>query len=145
MYPLSLRPFLFNAVYEWCTSRNESPYIIVNTTHDGVDVPVDFIGDEDDGRIAFDISPKAVRGLSIADENVIFSTRFHGVVHHIVIPINAILMIYSFESQVGINFPYVAPDSENEQDNDSDTHLSDYGNKVPKHPKKDVSWLKVVK
>ena len=56
----SSRPYLIRAMYEWIQDNNLTPYIVIDATHKGAQVPNGYV---EDGRIVLDISPDACRGL----------------------------------------------------------------------------------
>ena len=71
-------PYLIRAINEWILDNDSTPYLIVDATMEDVSVPMEYVKD---GQIVLNISPKAVRDLSISTEYVMFSGRFAGIAH----------------------------------------------------------------
>lgn len=38
-----LRPYLYNAYYNWIIDNDNTPYLLVNAEYPDVDVPVEFV------------------------------------------------------------------------------------------------------
>ena len=98
----SSRPYLLRAVHEWITDNDLTPQIVVDARCEHVRVPSAYIRD---GKIVFNISHTAVRGLSIGNEWVEFSARFGGNSFDVVVPVDAVLAIMARENGTGMSFP----------------------------------------
>ncbi|BDZ73474.1 MULTISPECIES: ClpXP protease specificity-enhancing factor [Methylophaga] len=133
----SQKPYLIRAIHEWLLDNASTPYVLVNTEYDGVQVPTDFVRD---GRIVLNIAPDAVRDLHINNDWLSFSARFAGKPMDIFIPVIAVQAIYSKENNEGMFFP--------EEDNPPPPpHSPEPDETVEKTAKKPASRpsLKVVK
>lgn len=119
----SSRPYLVRAVYEWITDNDLTPQIVVDAQQELVRVPTAYVRE---GRIVLNISPTAVRDLSLGNEWVEFGARFDGAPFDVVVPVRAVLAIMARENGTGMSFP--------------ETH----GDRPPPEPRKRPS-LKVVK
>lgn len=97
----SSRPYLIRALSEWILDNHTTPYVVVDASMPGVHVPGDFIAN---GQIVLNISPSAVRGLSIQNDALQFSARFGGVPMQVYVPISAVLAIYAKENGQGMVF-----------------------------------------
>ncbi len=97
----STRPYLIRAMAEWMESNQLTPYILVDLHCQGVHVPQQYAQQDE---VVLNISPIAVRELRLGNEEISFQTRFGGVTHHIVVPIQAVLSIYAKENNKGIYF-----------------------------------------
>ena len=97
----SSRPYLIRALYEWLVDNELTPFLLVNTLKKGVRVPTAFIEDD---KIILNISPSAVTGLMLGNDEVLFSARFSGQTMDLFVPIDAILAIYSKENSQGMVF-----------------------------------------
>lgn len=95
------RPYLLRAFYDWIVDNRATPYVVVSADMPGVDVPKDYI---ENGRIILNISPNAVRGLSMTNDSVAFNARFAGTPYDIYIPIRAVSAIYAKENGRGMVF-----------------------------------------
>ncbi len=101
LLPESAKPYLLNAVYQWCVDQGHTPYILVVVAYPGVSVPS---GYEKDGRMILDVSPRACHSLSMADDWISFNARFGGVARTVDVPMAAVAAIYAAETQEGIGF-----------------------------------------
>ena len=97
----SSRPYLVRALYEWIVDNNCTPYVLVDATREGVEVPRQFVKD---GQIVLNISPTAVMSLQMQNECVFFDARFGGVPMQVMLPMQAILGVYARENGQGMMF-----------------------------------------
>ncbi len=97
----SNRPYLIRAIHEWILDNNYTPYLLVDAKADGVEVPAEFI---QDGKIVLNISPQAVEGLRLGNEEVGFLARFRGASQLVSVPISAVQAIYGKENGRGMMF-----------------------------------------
>lgn len=98
----SNKPYLIRAIYDWIVDNELSPYILVNASYPGVQVPGEYINHE--GHIILNISPKACRGLHLENDRIVFTARFSGESLQIVITPAAVLAIYAKENGQGMEF-----------------------------------------
>ena len=98
----SSRPYLLRAVHEWITDNGLTPQIVVDARQDQVRVPTACVRE---GKIVLNISPTAVRGLSLGNEWVEFSARFGGTPFDVAVPVHAVLAIMARENGTGMSFP----------------------------------------
>ena len=133
----SKRPYLLRALFDWIVDSGLTPYILVSAENPDVRVPEQHVRD---GKIVLNISPNAVRDLTLADELVSFDGRFSGTPFWVEVPIAQVAAIYAKETGEGMMFE---PDSE-DQGRDSDAQT-----KPEVSPKTgaqgDSSHLKVIK
>ena len=123
----SNRPYLLRALNEWILDNNMTPYLLVNAEVEGVEVPGGYVEDD---KMVLNISPAAVKGITIDNDFITFSARFGGVSHFIRIPVIAAQAIYAKENGMGMILPEEAVDKDKE----------------PITDKKDIrSHLKVIK
>ncbi len=97
----SSRPYLLRAIYEWIVDNNMTPYVLVDATGDGVQVPREHVNN---GKIILNLSPAAVMGLELGDQALSFSARFSGKPMFVSVPIPAVLAVYSKENGRGMVF-----------------------------------------
>jgi stringent starvation protein B len=95
------RPYLLRALYDWILDSDETPYIVVDATLDGVRVPAEHV---DDGKIVLNISPNAVRELEMHNDYVACSSRFAGKDFPIYLPIASVKAIYCKDRGLGMAF-----------------------------------------
>ena len=95
------RPYLLRAYYDWLLDNNFTPYLVVDATYYGVDVPQEYVKD---GQIVLNLSPGAVGNFALGNETVEFSARFQGIPLALYIPMGAILAIYARENGDGVMF-----------------------------------------
>lgn len=97
----SSRPYLIRAMYEWIKDNDLTPYIVIDATKSGSQVPSEYV---EDGRIVLDISPEACRGLHLENDRIVFSAKFSGVAEQIFAPPTAVLALYAKENGRGMIF-----------------------------------------
>ncbi|MDH5358388.1 MAG: ClpXP protease specificity-enhancing factor [Gammaproteobacteria bacterium] len=102
----SQKPYLIRAVYEWLLDNQGTPYLLVNATLDGVQVPHEYVND---GKIVLNIDPGAVNNFHADNEWISFSARFSGKPMELFIPIAAIEAIYGKENNQGMFFSVEEP------------------------------------
>ena len=99
---VSTRPYLIRAIFDWAVDNAFTPYLLVDASVDGTEVPAEFV---QDGSIVLNIHPNAVRDLSMGDEFVSFNARFAGVAQQLFVPVEAVRAIYAKETGEGIMLP----------------------------------------
>ena len=97
----SRRPYLIRAMHEWMTDNLQTPHLMVNASLAGVAVPSQFI---QENKIILNVSYSATQNLTMNNERIEFNARFGGQPHHVVVPIQAVIGIYSRESGQGMIF-----------------------------------------
>lgn len=95
------RPYIFRAFYDWILDNDLTPYVVVNTSINGVLVPQEFVKDN---QIVLNIAPQSVGQYLANNDQIEFNARFSGVPQHIVVPMAAIEAIYARENGVGMGF-----------------------------------------
>ncbi|MFM2288870.1 MAG: hypothetical protein RL684_2013 [Pseudomonadota bacterium] len=104
----SRRPYLLRAMHEWMGDSGFTPHVIVDATRPGVAVPTAFVKD---GKIVLNISLSATQRLQLLNESLQFDARFGGIVHHVHVPITAVLGIYARETGEGMVFNENEPEA----------------------------------
>lgn len=97
-----MKPYLLRALHEWILDNGMTPHVIVETRDPQVRVPTQFIKDD---SIVLNLSPTAVRDLSLGNDFVSFSARFGGVAHSVIFPTSAARMIFARENGRGMALP----------------------------------------
>ncbi|MFK7856986.1 MAG: ClpXP protease specificity-enhancing factor [Granulosicoccus sp.] len=97
----SSRPYLIRALYEWIVDNGFTPYMLVDTSLDVVEVPRAFV---ENGRIILNISPEATHSLVLGNEAVTFNARFSGTAMDVHVPVVSVLAIYARENGQGMMF-----------------------------------------
>lgn len=120
------RPYLLRALYEWILDSDEVPNILVDTEVAGVIVPTEYV---QDGQIVLNISPTAVKDLSLGNDYVMCFGRFSGRNFEIVLPIESIRAIYCRDSGQGLAFEDEAFDTPSEDKAVTEPSKSDDGEK----------------
>ncbi len=95
------RPYIMRALYEWIVDNDCTPYLLVDASGSGVNVPRQYVKD---GQIVLNISPSAVIDLHISNDAVTFNGRFGGVATDIVVPVASVVGIYARENGQGMVF-----------------------------------------
>ena len=97
----SSRPYLIRAMYEWMVDNGMTPHLLVFADQPGVVVPQEHV---DGGKIVLNISPAAVRGLALGNEEITFSGRFSGRPMNVIVPVQCAVGIYTRENGKGMIF-----------------------------------------
>lgn len=95
------RPYMVRAIYQWIEDNYLTPYLMVDATADGVQVPAEYV---QDGRIVLNIASRATGNMLMDNDYVNFSARFGGVSRDIWVPIQAVMGIYAKENSQGMFF-----------------------------------------
>ncbi|MDK2778562.1 MAG: ClpXP protease specificity-enhancing factor [Pseudomonadota bacterium] len=95
------RPYLMRALNEWILDNQCTPYVLVDASLPGVQVPEEYVNN---GQIVLNISTSAVKNLLIDEAGLSFNARFGGVPMAVFVPVVAILAIYARENGQGMVF-----------------------------------------
>lgn len=95
------RPYLLRAYYDWLVDNSFTPYLVVDATYLGVNVPVEYVKD---GQIVLNLSASATGNLQLTNDSIQFNARFKGVSRELYIPMGAALAIYARENGDGVMF-----------------------------------------
>jgi stringent starvation protein B len=124
----SKRPYLIRAMHEWMSDNGHTPHIVIDTSIDGVTVPVEHIKD---GKIILNISHSAAHNLKLSNVAVSFRARFSGIPFDVWAPVASVLGIYAKETGQGMIFSHGAdqpepPDGSEDQEKprSSRSHLT---------------------
>jgi stringent starvation protein B len=90
------------AMHQWMTDNGLTPHLMVDATHDAVDVPRAHVRE---GRIVLNVGYDATRHLDIGNDWVTFEARFGGVPRQLRFPTSAVQSIYARETGEGLMFP----------------------------------------
>ncbi|MGO2243474.1 MAG: ClpXP protease specificity-enhancing factor [Halomonas sp.] len=97
----SSRPYLARALYEWLLDNELTPYLVVDATQPGVEVPRQLV---QNGQIVLNVAPTAVRDFFMENEAISFNARFGGQPMQVMIPTPALIAIYARENGAGMVF-----------------------------------------
>lgn len=97
----SNRPYLLRAIHEWIVDSGYTPHLLVDANVPDCVVPQQFVKD---GVIVLNISPSAVKDLSLGNQFVMFNARFGGIAREITVPLAAVRAIYARENGQGMAF-----------------------------------------
>jgi stringent starvation protein B len=97
----SKRPYLIRAMHEWMGDNSHTPHIVVDTSMEGVSVPVEHIKD---GKIILNVSDSAAHNLKLTNDAISFRARFSGAPFNVWVPIQSVLGIYARETGQGMVF-----------------------------------------
>ena len=96
-----MRPYLLRALYDWIVDNQLTPHLVVDATIVGTKVPQQFVND---GQITLNISPSAVVGLQLLDDEIRFNARFGGQPMEVIVPMTAALALFARENGAGAMF-----------------------------------------
>ncbi|MBI5447100.1 MAG: ClpXP protease specificity-enhancing factor [Gammaproteobacteria bacterium] len=97
----STKPYLLRAFFDWINDNQLTPYLAVNADVPGTLVPRQHV---EAGKITLNISPSAIRDLTLGNDILSFSARFSGILTRVTVPIKAVLAIYARENGRGMVF-----------------------------------------
>lgn len=129
----SSQPYLLRAYYQWIVDSELTPYILLMC--DGLEI-VQSVSERyiDNRRITLNISPFAVKNLSIGNLTIKFEASFMGVPQEVAIPILSILRIYARENGKGMIFNFEkTPITENDSNKFSPKVSSTISSKKKSH------------
>ena len=140
------RPYLLRAYYDWLVDNSFTPYLVVDATYLGVNVPVEYVKD---GQIVLNLSANATGNLQLTNDFIQFNARFKGVSRELYIPMGAALAIYARENGDGVIFEpeevYDELNSEPDTEQPTSFHEAvDSPRKREKKKTKSVSHLRIV-
>jgi stringent starvation protein B len=95
------KPYLVRAIYEWIVDNQMTPFLVVDAQIEGVVVPLQFVKN---GEIVLNVAPQAVRDLMMANDCIGFSARFAGSPMNVIVPMRAVLGLFSRENGQGMGF-----------------------------------------
>ncbi|QIW09822.1 ClpXP protease specificity-enhancing factor [Francisella sp. LA112445] len=95
-----LRAYIVKATYNWLVDHGFTPYVLIDTEYEDVVVPTNYI--DEDKKILLDLSPQAVQNLNIDDNHITFEATFDGEPMSVNIPMEAVLEVFSKETEQGI-------------------------------------------
>ncbi len=95
------RPYLIRALYEWIVDNHLTPYLLVDATSRGAEVPRQYV---EEGKIVLNIGPQATNSLDLGNETIEFHARFAGRSTSVTVPMAAVLAIYAKENGQGMLF-----------------------------------------
>ena len=98
---LSKKPYYIRALYDWILDNEWTPYILVNANYPNLEIPLEHV---QNGRIVFNISPDACRGLHMKNDKIVFTARFSGKSVQIFLHPGAVSAIYAQENGEGKEF-----------------------------------------
>jgi stringent starvation protein B len=108
----SNKPYIIGAFYDWISDNELTPYIVVDVSVFGVQVPMAFVND---GQIVLNISSTAVGSIVMGETAIEFSARFGGKLEHLIVPYGAVGAIYAKENGAGTSLPIEHPEIVDEE------------------------------
>jgi len=115
----SNQPYLLKAFFDWILDNKLTPYMVVDATVLGVEVPQDFVKD---GQIVLNASPDACVNFFMDVKQVSFQARFGGEPMQIRFPCRAVTAIYARENGAGTVF---SPELVGEQEPQLESDVKD--------------------
>ena len=98
----SYRPYLLRALTEWINDNGMTPHVMVDAGVPGVQVPSSAIKEE---RVVLNIAERAVAKLELGNDAIRFTARFAGVSQAVMVPLEAVIAIFSRETGQGMAMP----------------------------------------
>lgn len=98
---------LIRAMYNWISENDMTPHLVIPTPF----VQQNLLHLVKNGVLVLNVSMTATNGLEITRENIVFSARFSGKPHNVIVPIDGVAGIFPRERpDLGINIPVFVPD-----------------------------------
>lgn len=97
----SSRPYMLRAIYQWIVDNDCTPYLLVDASHEGVQVPPQAVKD---GKVVLNMAPQAIASLDMGNQDIVFLTRFSGVSMQVRVPVEAARALYAQETGQGMMF-----------------------------------------
>jgi len=97
---ISQKPYLINALYEWCEDNGLTPYLATMVDKNTM-VPIEYV---ENGQIVLNIATASTKNLVVDKKWITFKTTFNGVIHDIAIPVSNVLAIFAKENSQGMKF-----------------------------------------
>lgn len=140
----SNRPYLLRAVYDWISDNDLTPYILVDATVQGVQVPPQVIKN---GQVVLNLAMRAVANLDLGNDWISFQARFSGASQSIHIPVQAVLALYAQENGQGMMFPAEDEDGSTPPSGPApdDTRPASGTDDVGEKPRRGAPHLRVIK
>jgi len=98
MAHLSIKPYLIRAIHEWCSDHGYTPYLVV-AVNEHMQVPLEYVKN---GEIVLNIAYNATRNLQLGNDYIRFAARFSGVSRDVIVPIGAVVSLFSRENGEGM-------------------------------------------
>ena len=136
------RPYMVRAIYQWIEDNYLTPYLMVDTTAQNVQVPTEYI---QDGRIVLNIASRATGNMTMDNDYINFSARFGGVSRDIWVPIQAVMGIYAKENSQGMFFDPNEYDNYTPPTNEKSSSTAKPATQKPKPKRENTLGLKVLK
>lgn len=116
----SIKSYLVQAIWNWCTDVGLTPYILVKVDDNCV-VPKEFV---EDGQIIFDISTEAAYELQFEEKAVHFQARFGEKAMHCYVPYKNIAgMFPQEEPNKGMMFSPASDEPDEPKETEKKTNI----------------------
>lgn len=102
MEPISQRPYMIRAIYQWIVDNDWRPFFQVDANFPGVELPTEYVDPE--GSIVLNLAPTAVQALELGNDLISFRARFAGIERKISFSPDAVLAVFSPENNQGMAF-----------------------------------------
>ena len=97
----SNQPYLLKAFFDWIIDNELTPYMVVDATVAGCELPQEFVKDN---QIVLNVSPNACVNFFMDIEQISFQARFSGQAMVVRFPCLAVSAIYAKENGAGTVF-----------------------------------------
>ena len=132
----STKPYLIRAIRDWALDNGLTPQILVDAEVENVDVPRAHVKE---GQIILNIHDRAVDGLHMSNEEIVFSARFAGRATPVCVPVEAVMAIFARENSQGIFFQASEPSSKQTEDGAERPKKSDGPARAPNGTSRRIS------
>lgn len=97
---ISQKPYLINAIYEWCEDNGFTPYLATIVDKNTM-VPTQYVEND---QIVLNISTSSTKNLVVDNQWITFKATFNGTIHDIAVPVANVIAIFAKENNQGMQF-----------------------------------------
>lgn len=96
----SQKPYLINAIYEWCEDNDFTPYLATMVDKNTM-VPMQYVEND---QIVLNIATSSTKNLVVDKKWITFKATFNGIIQDIAIPVSNVIAIFAKENGQGMQF-----------------------------------------
>ncbi len=122
MLNLSKIPYLIEAIRSWAMDIHSTPELVIETSFPGVQIPKTAMKHVKNDIIVLNVHDRAIDNFDMSNDHIQFATRFSGQIHHVQVPIQAIIAIISREQHDGIVFRSSKVNQHQKQESQKESH-----------------------
>ncbi len=118
-----------------------TPQLLINADREDVAIPYEQIQVRD-GEVVLNVHERAVDGFDYQEGQVVFRTRFSGQSFDVAIPFDAVIAIFTRETQEGIHLQALSQAESNSESEEQDTQIDEPQQVAPTKGKPHLTVVK---